>query len=41
MEAKDVVQKAYDLFGSGDMESFMNEIVHDDMTWTLITIFEA
>ena len=34
MEAKDVVQKAYDLFGSGDMESFMNEIVHDDMTLT-------
>jgi ketosteroid isomerase-like protein len=34
MEAKEIVQKAYDLFGSGDMESFMNEIVHEDMTWT-------
>ena len=34
MEAKEVVQRAYDLFGAGDMEGFMNEIVHDDITWT-------
>ena len=34
MEAKEVVQRAYDLFGAGDMEGFMNEIVHDDVTWT-------
>ena len=34
MEAKEVVQRAYDLFGAGDMEGFMNECVHDDVTWT-------
>ena len=34
MEAKEIVQKGYDLFGSGDMEAFMNEIMHDDITWT-------
>ena len=35
MEAKEIVQKAYDLFGSGDMESFMNDIIHEDKVWTL------
>ena len=34
MEAKEVVQKGYDLFGSGDMETFFGEIVHNDITWT-------
>ena len=32
MEAKEVVQKGYDLFGSGDMETFFGEIVHNDIT---------
>jgi hypothetical protein len=30
MEAKEVVQKGYDLFGAGDMETFFGEIVHND-----------
>ena len=34
MEAKEVVQRGYDLFGSGDMETFFGEVVHDDITWT-------
>ena len=29
MEAKEVVQKGYDLFGAGEMEEFFNNIVHD------------
>ena len=34
MEAKEVVQRGYDLFGAGDMETFFGEIVHNDITWT-------
>ena len=34
MDVKEVVQRGYDLFGSGDMETFFGEIVHDDITWT-------
>ena len=34
MEAKEVVQKGYDLFGAGDMEAFFNDVVHDHITWT-------
>ena len=34
MEAKEVVQKGYDLFGAGDLERFFGEIVHYDITWT-------
>ena len=34
MEAKEVVQKGYDLFGAGEMEEFFNNIVHDEITWT-------
>ena len=34
MEAKEVVQRGYDLFGSGDMETFFGEVVHNDITWT-------
>ena len=38
MEAKEVVQRAYDLFGAGDMEGFMNEIVHDAVSYTHLTL---
>ena len=34
MDVKEVVQSAYDLFGSGDMETFFGEIIHNDITWT-------
>ena len=34
MDAKVVVQRGYDLFGSGDMETFFGEVVHNDITWT-------
>ena len=34
MDAKEVVQRGYDLFGSGDMETFFGEVVHDNITWT-------
>ena len=29
MEAKDVVKKAYEAFGKGDMETMFNDLVHD------------
>jgi ketosteroid isomerase-like protein len=34
MNAKELSQKGYDLFNSGDMESFFNDIVDDNITWT-------
>ena len=34
MEAKDVVKKAYEAFGKGDMETMFNDLVHDECTWT-------
>ena len=32
MDAKEIVKKGYELFGKGDMESFMN-MIHDDVVW--------
>ena len=34
MNAKELSQKGYDLFNAGDMESFFNDIVDDNITWT-------
>ena len=33
MDAKEIVKRGYELFGKGDMETFFNEIVHDEITW--------
>ena len=33
MDAKELVKRGYELFGKGDMETFFNEIVHDEITW--------
>ena len=30
MNAKDTVKKGYDCFSKGDMETFFNEVIHDD-----------
>ena len=30
MNAKDTVSKGYDCFSKGDMETFFNEVIHDD-----------
>ena len=32
MDAKEIAQKVYDLFGKGDMEGFMN-MLHEDFTF--------
>ena len=34
MNAKDTVSKGYDCFNKGDMETFFNEVIHDDCVWT-------
>ncbi len=34
MNAKDTVKKGYDCFSKGDMETFFNEVIHDDCVWT-------
>ena len=34
MNYKEIAQKGYDLFNSGDMETFFNEFVDDNITWT-------
>jgi len=34
MNAKDTVSKGYDCFSKGDMETFFNEVIHDDCVWT-------
>ena len=34
MNAKELSQKGYDLFNAGNMESFFNDIVDDNITWT-------
>ena len=35
MNAKDTVSKGYDCFNKGDIETFFNELIHDDCVWTL------
>ena len=30
MNAKDTVKKGYDCFSKGDMETFFNEVIHND-----------
>tara|TARA_X000001036_G_C20200198_1_gene611177 strand:+ start:170 stop:550 length:381 start_codon:yes stop_codon:yes gene_type:complete len=34
MDAKEITKKGYELFNSGDMQTFFTDIVHDDITWT-------
>jgi|TARA_Y100000992_G_C20876350_1_gene309701 ketosteroid isomerase-like protein len=34
MDAKAITKKGYELFNSGDMQTFFTDIVHDDITWT-------
>ena len=34
MNYKEISQKGYDLFNAGDMETFFNEFVDDNITWT-------
>ena len=34
MNYKEIAQKGYDLFNAGDMETFFNEFVDDNITWT-------
>ena len=34
MNYKEISQKGYDLFNAGDMETFFNEFIDDNITWT-------
>ena len=34
MNAKEIAQKGYDLFNTGDMETFFGDLIADDITWT-------
>ncbi len=34
MDAKEITKKGYELFNSGDMQTFFTDVVHDDITWT-------
>ena len=34
MNYKEISQKGYDLFNAGDLETFFNELVDDNITWT-------
>jgi ketosteroid isomerase-like protein len=34
MDAKEITKKGYELFNSGDMQTFFTDIVHDNITWT-------
>ena len=34
MDAKEITKKGYELFNSGDMQTYFTDIVHDDITWT-------
>ena len=34
MDVKEQTRKAYELFGSGDMETFFNDIIDDEIVWT-------
>ena len=33
MNYKEIAQKGYDLFNSGDMETFFNDFIDDNITW--------
>ena len=33
MNYKEISQKGYDLFNAGDMETFFNDFIDDDITW--------
>ena len=34
MDVKEQTRKAYELFGKGDMETFFNEMIDDNIVWT-------
>ena len=34
MDVKEQTKKAYELFGSGDMGTFFNDIIDDEIVWT-------
>ena len=34
MNYKEISQRGYDLFNAGDMETFFNDFVDDNITWT-------
>ena len=34
MDVKEQTKKAYELFGSGDMETFFNDMIDDEIVWT-------
>ena len=34
MDAKEQTKKAYELFSSGDMETFFKDIIDDEIVWT-------
>ena len=36
MNYKEISQKGYDLFNAGDMETFFNDFVDDNITWTFL-----
>ena len=40
MNAKDTVKKGYDCFSKGDMETFFNEVIHDDCVWTHWNVYK-
>ena len=33
MDAKELVKKGYELFGKGDMETFFNDMIDDNIVW--------
>ena len=34
MDVKEQTRKAYELFGKGDMETFFNDMIDDNIVWT-------
>ena len=34
MDVKEQMKKAYELFNTGDMETFFNDMIDDDIVWT-------
>ena len=36
MDVKEQTRKAYELFGKGDMETFFNEMIDDNIVWTFL-----
>ena len=35
MDVKEQTKKAYELFGSGDMETFFNDMIDDEIVWSV------